>query len=73
MQVLADFIEISSRLPLTEQVVLKTIEIRQRTKIKLPDAVIAATALVHQLILVSRSTTDFKNTPGLTVVNPHLV
>jgi len=73
MQVLTDFIGASNVLVLTEPVVLKTIEIRQQNKIKLPDAIIAATALVHQLTLVSRNTDDFKNVPGLTVVNPHLV
>ena len=73
MQVLNDFIETSNVVLLTEAVILKTIEIRQQTKIKLPDAIIAATALVHQLTLVSRNTDDFKNVPGLTVVNPHLV
>lgn len=73
MQVLTDFIEASNVQLLTEPVVLKTIEIRQQVKIKLPDAIIAATALAHQLTLVSRNTDDFKNVPGLTVVNPHLV
>ncbi len=73
MKVLSDFIGTSTVLLLTEDVVLKTIELRKQTKIKLPDAVIAATALVHRLTLVSRNTGDFKNIPGLTVINPHLV
>ena len=71
MQVVADFIGESNVLLLAEEVVLKTIEIRKQTKIKLPDAILAATALVHKLTLVSRNTGDFKNVPGLTVVNPH--
>jgi predicted nucleic acid-binding protein len=73
MKVLSDFIGTSEILLLTEDVVLKTIELRKQSKIKLPDAIIAATALVHQLTLVSRNTGDFKNIPGLKVVNPHLV
>ncbi len=73
MQVLSDFIAASNVFLLAEPVVLKTIEIRQQTKIKLPDAIIAATALVHQLTLVSRNVSDFKNVPGLTIINPHLV
>jgi predicted nucleic acid-binding protein len=73
MHVLTDFIDASNVLLLTEPIVLKTIEIRQQTKIKLPDAIIAATALVHQLCLVSRNTDDFKNVWGLSIVNPHLV
>lgn len=73
MQTLTEFIEASDQFHLTEPVVLKTIEIRQQSKIKLPDAIIAATALVHQLVLVTRNTEDFKNIVGLTVINPHLL
>ncbi len=73
MDVLIEFIESTDEFLLTETAVLKTIELRQQTKIKLPDAIIAATALVHQLVLVTRNTDDFKNIPGLTVINPHSV
>jgi len=48
-----------------------TINLRRSIKLKLPDAIVAATALVHHLTLVTRNTHDFKNIPGLTVVNPH--
>jgi predicted nucleic acid-binding protein len=37
----------------------KTIEIRRMKRIKLPDAIIAATALVQNCILLSHNTTDF--------------
>jgi len=47
MEILTDFIEASNVFLLTEPIVLKTIEIRKESKIKLPDAIIAATALVH--------------------------
>jgi len=73
MEILTDFIEASNVFLLTEPIVLKTIEIRKESKIKLPDAIIAATALVHQLPLVSRNTGDFKNVPGLVIINPHLI
>jgi len=36
----------------------------------LADAIIAATALVHDLSLVTRNKEDFKDVPGLRVVNP---
>lgn len=51
-------------------IVNKTIAIRQQHKIKLPDAIIAATALVYDLVLITRNTGDFKNIEGLEVVNP---
>lgn len=40
-------------------------------KTKLPDAIIAATALVYDLILITRNTADFKSIDGLKVVDPH--
>ena len=54
-------------------IVAKTIQLRQKQKIKLPDAVIAATALVDGLKLISRNTKDFKNIKGLEIVNPYKI
>ena len=48
----------------------KTIELRKNLKIKIPDAIIAATALTNDLILVTRNTDDFRNMTGLEVMNP---
>ncbi len=49
----------------------KTIKLRSLYKTKLPDAVIAATALQNNLVLVSRNTKDFKNIQGLEIIDPH--
>ncbi|MGI4899877.1 MAG: PIN domain-containing protein [Janthinobacterium lividum] len=57
--------------PLNKFVVKQVIELRQNHKIKTPDAIIAATALVHDLILISRNVSDFKTIYGLQTVNPH--
>lgn len=69
--VLVDFFEAASIFDLTGDVVSKTIRIRQMQKIKLPDAVIAATALCNGFTLVTRNTKDFRNIKGLQVVDPH--
>jgi len=58
------------RLFLTEEVEKQTILIRKSRKIKLPDAIIAATAIVHNLTLVTRNSDDFKNVPKLKMLNP---
>lgn len=55
---------------LSRNVVLKTIEIRKTRKIKLPDAIIAATAIVYDLTLISRNDSDFKKISGLKYLNP---
>ena len=43
---------------------------RQERAIGLADAIIASTALVHGLPLVTRNTDDFKNVAGLTLLDP---
>jgi len=57
--------------PLDENVIVKTILLRQQFKIKIPDAIIAATALVYDLSLVSHNNKDFKSIQGLTVIDPY--
>lgn len=67
----AEFIQDSIVVGLEEAIILRTIALRKLLKIKLPDAVIAATALVHNITLLTRNTDDFKNIPGLSVVSSH--
>lgn len=55
---------------LNTNIVAKTIEIRQQYKTKLPDAIIAATAIVYDLILITRNTKDFGSIEGLKVIDP---
>lgn len=70
-QDLIDFVAYSNIHPMDDAIVDKTIEVRSLYKIKLPDAVIAATALQNGLVLVSRNTKDFKNIQGLEVIDPY--
>ena len=58
------------RLFLSEAVEKQTIILRKANKIKLPDAIIAATAIVHNLTLVTHNSDDFKNILKLKVLNP---
>jgi predicted nucleic acid-binding protein len=57
-------------IPLTNAIVQKTIEVRKSRKIKVADAIIAATAILNGLTLISRNEKDFKNLPGLNFINP---
>jgi predicted nucleic acid-binding protein len=54
--------------PLAGAVVERTITLRQQTKLKLADAVIAATALELNLPLMTRNTRDFSRAEGLELV-----
>jgi len=69
-KVLADFVDSSIIHPLSLGIVRRTIELCKQNKIKLPDAIIAATALTENFILVTRNTDDFKNISNLEVFNP---
>ncbi|MBN8685313.1 MAG: type II toxin-antitoxin system VapC family toxin [Chitinophagales bacterium] len=59
--------------PLDSTVVDITIQLRKILKIKMPDAIIAATALAHQLTIVTRNTSDFDKIPGVVVIDPHSI
>jgi predicted nucleic acid-binding protein len=66
-----EFTDSTNIINLTEDVANQTISLRKKRKIKLPDAIIAATALVHNLTLISRNSKDFDGIEGLAFVNPH--
>jgi predicted nucleic acid-binding protein len=55
---------------LTRNVAGVAIEIRSRIAIKLPDAIIAASALTERLPLMTRNTADFSRIPGLALIDP---
>ncbi len=65
------FISVASIYALEKNIVQQTILLRQNYKIKTPDAIIAATALVYNLILISRNIIDFKDIAGLKLVDPY--
>ena len=60
----------STLLPLSDAIVDKTIVLRQKHKLKTPDAIIAATALLHNMTLISRNDKDFERIKGLKYSNP---
>jgi predicted nucleic acid-binding protein len=67
---LNSFIDDCVVIPLSEETIDKTIEIRKQHKIKTPDAIIAASAMVLNLALISRNINDFKKIKGLKVLDP---
>ena len=65
-------INLSNVIPLADATLIRqAILVRRETKIKLPDAVIAATALAFNLTVVSRNERDFSRVTDLKFVNPH--
>lgn len=53
----------------SQEIAQRSVALRQEYGMKLPDAIILATAQVHRLELVTRSTKDFAGIPG--VVTPY--
>jgi toxin FitB len=62
--------EMVTPISLTHEVIEKAILLRQRRKMKLGDSIIGATALLHDLELYTRNTTDFDWISGIKLYNP---
>ncbi|HEY8660101.1 MAG TPA: type II toxin-antitoxin system VapC family toxin [Hanamia sp.] len=65
-----DFIALANVLEINKEIIQRCIKVRKSNVVKLPDAIIAATALVNDLTLTTRNMSDFKNIPGLKIINP---
>ena len=64
------FLAGGQELALTDAVIDTAVRLRQERRMSLGDAVIAATALVHDLPLLTRNVDDFQHVVGLRVSNP---
>ena len=64
-ELLAEFEEV----PVESAVIEEAIRLRKLHRLKSPDAIIAATALLKHAEIVTRNTSDFKKIAGLTVLD----
>ena len=67
------FVEASFIFNLNDAIINQTIELRKQYKIKIPDAIIASTAMVYSLTLITHNTNDFNKIPNLQCIDPHLL
>lgn len=65
-----ELIELATILTVSKEVADKAIELRRSKRIKLADAVIASTALVNNITLITRNIRDFKRIRDLQIINP---
>jgi predicted nucleic acid-binding protein len=65
-----ELIGLATILPISKEVADKAIELRRAKRIKLADAVIASTALVNNLSLVTTNIRDFKGIRDLQIIHP---
>ncbi len=68
-QIVVEFISESNIIGLDPAIVARCIAIRRSRKIKTPDAILAATAIVHNFTLIT-SDTDLGDVSGLQVIDP---
>jgi len=69
-QYLIDFVSFAEVYPIDDETINKTIDIRKKYKIKLPDAIVAATCIVNKYVLLTRNVKDFAHIADLQIVNP---
>jgi predicted nucleic acid-binding protein len=65
------FTQFASIIPLSEEIIAITIDIRKKYKLKLPDAIIAASAINHDLTLISHNLSDFKKIEELQLMDSY--
>jgi|AntRauTorckE6833_2_1112554.scaffolds.fasta_scaffold21095_2 predicted nucleic acid-binding protein len=73
LKVLHNFINDAKVIELEKRIKHKTADIRKKRQVKLPDAIIAATAVVYNMPLITRNTKDFDKIEGLHLINPWTV
>lgn len=74
MPLIEEFLQLANVLALDTITTQKTIELRRKNrKLKIADAIIAATAMVNDFILITNNTKDFKDIVGLELIDPHLI
>lgn len=68
---IALFVEESTIFGLSDIIIEQTINLRRLYRIKIGDAVIAATAIVHDFTVVTNNERDFNKVKGLKILNPY--
>jgi len=70
-QNIKNFIADSVIFNITPKVIAHCVNLRRNKRTKTPDAIIAATAMAHDLTLVTNNERDFTNIIGLNIINPY--
>ncbi|HVT63150.1 MAG TPA: type II toxin-antitoxin system VapC family toxin [Legionellaceae bacterium] len=69
-QKVKNFIADSVIMEIDSEVISRCVSLRKGKRIKTPDAIIAATALANEYVLVTGNERDFANIGGLEIINP---
>lgn len=69
VQLMKAFLDNATIFDLNENIILETISIRQKCRIKLPDAIIAATAIINKHTLITHDINDYKGIKQLKIID----
>ncbi|MDZ8070638.1 MAG: type II toxin-antitoxin system VapC family toxin [Nostoc sp. DedQUE08] len=69
-QYFEEFFQVAQVLPISQDVLNQAVILRQQKRMTLGDAIIAATALVYGLTLITRNTDDFRWITQVRLWNP---
>jgi len=68
---IAELLKPFPEIPVDSKIIDRAILVRKNKRIKVPDAIIAATALEKECSLITRNIEDFKGIASLVVIDPH--
>lgn len=69
-QYFEEFFQTAQVLPISQEVLIQAVALRQQRHMTLGDAIIAGTALAYRLTLMTRNTDDFRWIAELKLLNP---
>ncbi|WP_416669652.1 type II toxin-antitoxin system VapC family toxin [Egbenema bharatensis] len=69
-QFFVEFFETSEMLPLTDEIAIQAVELRQQRRMTLGDSLIAGTVIVNNLTLVTHNRQDLEWISGLSLHDP---
>jgi len=72
-QTLIDFVSFAEVYPIDDETIEKTIDIRKKHKLKLPDAIVAATAIINDFTLITHNVKDFQKITELYVIDSYMI
>ena len=72
-QTIIDFISFAKVYPINDETIEKTIDLRKKYKLKLPDTIIAATAIINDFILITHNVKDFQKITEMQIIDSHTI
>ena len=66
-----EFVSLAHVIEINKRIIDECIKIRKSRSIKLPDAIIASTAMANNYTLVTHNVSDFMGISGLKIIDPY--